>query len=91
MEGRDIGSIVFPDALLRIHLEAGSEIRAARRALERETETPTAERAIGERDRQDARNVPPVASDLTIDTTELGPDAVLELALAEVRRRAADR
>ena len=91
MEGRDIGSIVFPDALLRIHLEASAEIRAARRALERETAAPIAERAIGERDRRDARNVPPVASDLSIDTTDLDPDAVLDLALAEIRSRLAGR
>ncbi len=91
MEGRDIGSTVFPDALLRIHLEASAEARATRRALERETGAPAAERAIGERDRLDARNVPPVASDLTIDTTDLDPDAVLDLALAEVRRRLATR
>jgi cytidylate kinase len=87
MEGRDIGSVVFPDALVRIHLEASSEARAARRALERDTHAGHIERTISERDRRDARNVPPVDSDVVIDTTDLDPDAALDVALREVRRR----
>ena len=34
MEGRDIGSVVFPDAMLKIYLTASEEVRAARRAAE---------------------------------------------------------
>jgi cytidylate kinase len=34
MEGRDIGSVVFPDAELKVHLVASPEVRARRRAAE---------------------------------------------------------
>ncbi len=34
LEGRDIGTVVFPDALLKIYLDARPEVRAARRAGE---------------------------------------------------------
>jgi cytidylate kinase len=88
MEGRDIGSVVFTDATLRIYLEAHPEERASRRALERErAPIPEVERAVSARDEADARNVPPVEADLVIDTTELDPDAVLRVALAAVRER----
>lgn len=44
MEGRDIGTVVFPDAELKVFLEASPEVRAKRRALQ------NAERGIGETD-----------------------------------------
>ena len=88
MEGRDIGSAVFPDATLRVLLEAGSGERAARRALERETaELREVERSIARRDELDARNVPPLEPDLEVDTTRKDADAVFELVLAAVRAR----
>ena len=34
MEGRDIGSVVFPDAELKVYLTASPEVRARRRAAE---------------------------------------------------------
>lgn len=88
MEGRDIGSAVFPDATLRVLLEAGAGERAARRALERETaELREVERSIARRDELDARNVPPLEPDLEVDTTRKDADAVFELVLAAVRAR----
>jgi len=88
MEGRDIGSVVFTDATLRIYLEARPEERAARRTLEREGAPGNeVERAISARDAQDARNVPTVEADLVIDTTDLDADRVLRLALVAVRER----
>ncbi len=88
MEGRDIGSVVFPDALLRVVLEALPDERASRRASERETAgTSEVSAAIAARDAQDARNVPPVEADLPVDSTHLDAEQVFELVLAEVRRR----
>jgi cytidylate kinase len=88
MEGRDIGSVVFTDATLRITLEAHPEERAARRALERErAPVPEVERAISARDEADSRNVPPVEADLVIDTTEMDAGGVFRVALAAVRER----
>jgi cytidylate kinase len=34
MEGRDIGTVVFPDAVLKVYLDADPEVRAARRSKE---------------------------------------------------------
>ncbi|HEX5950263.1 MAG TPA: (d)CMP kinase [Actinomycetota bacterium] len=87
MEGRDIGSVVFPDATLKVVLGAGPGERAARRALEREARAVEVSAAIAERDARDERNVPPVEADLEVDSTHLGPDEVLAIVLAEVRRR----
>ncbi|HEU4353965.1 MAG TPA: (d)CMP kinase [Actinomycetota bacterium] len=87
MEGRDIGSVVFPDATVRVVLGAGASERAARRALERDGRPTEVSAAIAERDARDRRNVPPIAADLEVDSTHLGPDEVLAIVLAEVRRR----
>jgi cytidylate kinase len=88
MEGRDIGSVVFPDALLRVRLEALPVERASRRASEREgAGTTEVSAAIAARDAQDERNVPPVEGDLHVDSTHLDADRVFELVLAEVRVR----
>lgn len=88
MEGRDIGSVVFPDAFLRVELEALPVERASRRASERRgAGASEVSAAIAARDAQDERNVPPVEGDLHVDSTNLSADEVHELVLAEVRRR----
>jgi CMP/dCMP kinase len=88
MEGRDIGSVVFPGASLRVVLGAKPEERAGRRALERgRRKEPEVERAIAARDEQDARNVPPLDADLEVDSTHLDVDAVFALVLSEARAR----
>lgn len=87
IEGRDIGSVVFPDATVRVALKAGVGERAARRAMERDGRPTEVSAAIAGRDAQDRRNVPPVAADLEVDSTHLDPDEVLAIVLAEVRRR----
>lgn len=88
VEGRDIGSVVFPDATLRVVLRAHPRERTARRA--RELGAGRAEevlRAIEARDRQDERNVPPVEPDLELDSTGMSPDRVLEVVLVALRER----
>lgn len=49
MEGRDIGSVIFPDAAFRFFLFADEATRAARRALEGQTDS------IAERDKRDSQ------------------------------------
>lgn len=49
MEGRDIGSVIFPDASLRLFLEADPATRAARRAKEGQTDS------IEKRDKMDSK------------------------------------
>jgi len=95
-DGRDIGSVVFPDAPLKIFLVAAVEERARRRlldyggALSNAAVSEEAARLI-ERDRADStRTVAPLirAPDaVEIDTTELAREVVIEriLSLAEKR------
>jgi cytidylate kinase len=72
VEGRDIGTVVFPDARLKIFLTAGEAERARRRGDEQ---------GIGQRDRLDStRSVSPLkAADdaIVIDTTTLSVDEVV--------------
>jgi cytidylate kinase len=101
LEGRDIGSVVFPDATLKLYLQADVEARVARRAQEREAEgAEGAEGAVAQhleaRDTLDARVNPfvPPADAVVIDTTSLDAAQVLARALALIRERtdgAADR
>jgi cytidylate kinase len=76
VDGRDMGTVVFPDAELKIFLVADSRERALRRL--RQTGTPTSEQLlddetirIKERDARDAKQTVPAADAVTIDTTAL--------------------
>lgn len=53
MEGRDIGSVVFPDATVKIFLDARPEVRAERRAAEADLPAEVVSEQIRERDRRD--------------------------------------
>jgi cytidylate kinase len=93
MEGRDIGSVVAPNADLKLFLRAQSDERVGRRALERDRDREHIARALGARDRQDARTNPfvPAPDAIVLDTTELSPDEVAHQALALVRERGLTR
>ena len=82
MEGRDIGTVVFPDAPVKIFLSAPEQVRAGRRVAERGGGDDVA-RAVGDRDALDARTNPlmPAPDARVIDTTSLDPQEVLAEAL----------
>src|SRR5437763_4393815 len=86
MEGRDIGTVVFPDAAAKIFLDASADERAGRRTREREGEAGVAE-GLAERDLRDARVNPfvPAPDAVLVDTTGAGPDEVFLRALRVVR------
>lgn len=95
VEGRDIGTVVFPDAEVKIFLTASPEVRAERRVRElraRGTEAGYEETlaAIRARDAQDGgREVAPLkaAEDaVEVDTTELDAREALDRIEALVRR-----
>lgn len=93
MEGRDIGTVVFPDAELKIFLDASLEVRAERRHLELKGARETKARVsaeIQERDRRDTeRKESPLrmAEDaVRIDTGGLGIDEVVARAFNEARK-----
>ncbi len=98
-EGRDQGTVVFPDAAVKFFLDADPEVRARRRQLElegrggvRSYRDVLAE--VRERDRRDStREVDPLrmADDaVRVDTTGLGVEAMIEALAGEVRRRAGE-
>lgn len=96
VEGRDIGSVVFPEATLKIYLDADPEIRARRRqsALEEKGFKEPLEQvreSVSERDLRDSsRGASPLvkAKDaLEINTTAKTPDEILEVILAELEER----
>ena len=86
MEGRDIATVVFPDADVKIFVTASPEVRAARRRQER-GELVAAD-ALERRDMLDSRTNPltPAEGAVVIDSTELSAPEVLERALTVVAR-----
>jgi len=94
VDGRDMGTVVFPDADLKIFLVADSRERALRRLRQRGT--PTSEQILDdetirimERDARDAKQTVPASDAVTIDTTALTqPEQVAQIvALSEERVR----
>lgn len=90
MEGRDIGTVVLPDADLKIYLTADAEARAERRAREQQDGNPTYDVAsaaanLADRDRRDStRTVSPLqaASDAWhVDGTHLSLDEVIDAVI----------
>ena len=85
-EGRDMGTVVFPEARHKFFLDASPEVRAARRvgqlaALGRPADYDEILHAIRRRDDQDrnraASPLVPAADALVIDTSDLTEDAVV--------------
>lgn len=100
MEGRDIGSVVFPDAGLKVFLTASDEVRARRRWLEHQQKGDAIDLArtldeIRERDRRDAsREHSPLirAEDAVfVDSTAMEPAEVARLIAMLAREAAAER
>ena len=79
IEGRDIGSVVVPDAEVKVFLQASPEERARRRSAERPgtaVEALTAD--LRERDERDAVNTRPAEDAVLLDTTALTIDDVVD-------------
>ena len=93
VEGRDIGSVVLPDADVKLFLTASEGERAERRAAEHGTERAVVETSLRERDTLDARVSPfvPAPDAVEVRTSGKDADAVFAEALAVVRERAGDR
>jgi cytidylate kinase len=91
MEGRDIGTVVFPEATVKIFLDAQPEERASRRANELAQPADLVESQLRERDQRDrGRAESPLvqAPDAVyIDTTGLSIDQVEAAILKIVRER----
>lgn len=97
MDGRDIGTVVFPNAQLKIFLTASVEERARRRYAEmvakgQQVDLQQLQADIAERDKQDSeRAISPLrqAEDaLLLDTSDMGISEVTERILQLVQERA---
>jgi CMP/dCMP kinase len=95
MDGRDIGTVVFPDADVKFYLDASAGERGKRRYLELKAKGMDVDRVqitkeIEERDRQDSgRALAPLkkADDaLLIDSSAMSIDDVLDRILSEVKK-----
>jgi cytidylate kinase len=90
VEGRDIGSVVFPDAPLKLFLTAEPDKRGERRAEQRGvTNADEVEEALLRRDTKDAQVNPfePAADAIVLDTSDRTVDDTLREAIAIVHDR----
>jgi CMP/dCMP kinase len=91
MEGRDIGTVVFPDARIKVFLDASEAERARRRAVELAASVEQVARQMADRDRRDrTRAEAPLAQAPDadyIDSSGLTPEQVEEAILKLVRER----
>jgi cytidylate kinase len=88
IEGRDIGTVVAPQAAVKVYLVADREIRAQRRAAERPGIGADALATdIKKRDKKDAERMQPAEDAIEIDTTSLEVDDVVDRIEALVRER----
>jgi cytidylate kinase len=91
VEGRDIGTVVLPEAELKIYLSAAPEERARRRAYQtgREAEVDRIQEAMKERDRQDSERatspLKPAPDAVILDTTSLSLEGVVARVLELAR------
>ena len=84
MEGRDIGTKVFPDADLKIFLDAHPDVREKRRLLQQQISGPLAEQVAAELRQRDQRDrtranspLAPASDAVILDSTDLGEEEVI--------------
>ena len=92
IEGRDIGSVVFPDAVLKLYLTASAEERAGRRAKEvTDLDYETVAADIARRDAYDqGRDASPLteAPDaVVVDTTGRSVEEIIDEVLGHLAAR----
>lgn len=95
-DGRDMGTVVFPDAQVKIFLDASCEVRAKRRVLQLESSGKTADYAailqeITERDERDRNRavapLKPADDAVIIDSSDMTIDEVFNKAMDIVREK----
>jgi CMP/dCMP kinase len=93
VEGRDIGSVVFPAADVKLYLVADPEARAARRVEDRSDDAGATEAALHARDALDASVNPfePTPDAVVIDTGRLDAAEALRVALDVIEERMGER
>jgi cytidylate kinase len=91
VEGRDIGSVVFPDATVKVFLDASPEVRARRRAIETGEPVEEVLEDLNRRDRLDStRQASPLLipeGAVVVDTSELSFDQVVDEVLGLINAK----
>jgi len=96
-EGRDIGTVVFPNAEVKIYLDASVQERARRRVEElrnagRQVSLDETLREMTERDKRDSeRDLAPLrkaADAIAIDSSSLDAEALAQRVMQDIRRKA---
>jgi cytidylate kinase len=92
VEGRDIGTVVFPDAPVKLFLTAAPRTRVERRAQERGGADANIGESLHRRDERDARVNPfePAPGAIILDTGDRTVEETLAVAVALVRERMPD-
>lgn len=86
IEGRDMGSVVFPQASHKFYLTASAAVRAKRRAPERsDADIAAIETAIKLRDEKDKKQLAPAQDAVWIDSSKLDLDEVVAKVLEYVQ------
>lgn len=97
-DGRDMGTVVFPDAQVKIFLDADAEVRAKRRvkqlmAVGKSTDYNEILREIKERDERDRNRavapLKPAADAVVIDSSDMDIAAVYQKAMEIIREKTA--
>jgi cytidylate kinase len=92
-EGRDIGTVVAPDAVVKVFLTASEEARARRRSADLAADpaatADVTQRENRDRDRADAPQTVMAADAIEVDSTVLSLDEVISLVVRVARERGA--
>lgn len=91
VEGRDIGTVVFPDATLKVYLTASPQVRAERRVAQDGGSVDDIARQINERDLLDSTRLDsplvPADDSMWLDTSDIPIDDVVQVLLAKIAER----
>ncbi|MEO5620515.1 MAG: d(CMP) kinase [Cypionkella sp.] len=91
LDGRDIGTVICPEAEVKLYVTASAESRAQRRWLEVGGDAAQVLAEVIERDARDMSRAEaplrPAADAITLDTTSLSADEAIARALAQVRAK----
>jgi CMP/dCMP kinase len=91
IEGRDIGSVVFPDAVLKLYITASPEVRGARRSAETGEHVDAVMASIRERDHRDKnRDAAPLTAtsdSVRVDTSDRPVSDIVEEILQLLKER----
>jgi cytidylate kinase len=94
LDGRDIGTVICPEAEVKLYVTASPEVRAHRRWLELGGDEARVLAEVKERDARDMGRsdapLRPAEDAVVIDTSDLGIDEAVEAACAVVARRVAE-